>query len=104
MNAKFLEIRDRGTCIPALAISLSEADGPIARHAGFGSHRCIYLIALATEKASYDPYSRVWSGARTMPIAHQWIEQHYETLTDGQVVDVRVILEEATEPARSDCH
>lgn len=103
MTTKFLEIRDRGTCIPALAFYISEGDGPIARRAGFGEVGCVYLIALATEKAAYDPYSGVWGGARTMRVAHQWLSEHFAEVSDGQVVDVRVILGEATVPAPSDC-
>ena len=103
MTTKFLEIRDRNTCIPALAISVSANDGGIARRAGFGDHRCIYLVMLATERAAYDPYSSVWGSARTMRAAHQWLDEHFEAVADWQVLDVRVLLGEANEPAIAEC-
>ncbi len=103
MNSKFFEIRDRATCIPAMAFYISAEDGPIARRAGFGDVGCVYLIALATEKAAYDPYSDVWGGARTMHVAHNFITDHFDTLRHGQVIDVRVILGETTEPAVAEC-
>lgn len=95
---KFLEIRDRSTFIPALAIEVSAANGYLARRAGFESP-CIYLIALATQKCAYDPWS--W-GNRTMNTAHQLIEQNWLTLRTGDVVDVEFILGETSEPKRSE--
>ena len=103
MVHKFFEIRDRATCIPALAFSISADDGPIARRAGFGEVGCVYLVMLATEKAAYDPYSGVWGNARTMHVAHNFITEHFDTLRHGQVIDVRVILGEATEAAEAEC-
>lgn len=98
MTTKLLEIRDRGTFIPALAIEVSGADGYLMRRAGFQS-AIIYLIALATQKACYDPYN--W-GNRTMNTAHQYIEREWYTLNDGDVVDVEFILGETTDPKRSE--
>ncbi len=103
MNSKFFEIRDRATCIPAMAFYISAEDGPIARRAGFGEVGCVYLIALATEKAAYDPYSGVWGSARTMHVAHNFITEHFDTLRHGQVIDVRVILGETAETAVAEC-
>ncbi len=102
MTIKMFEIRDHATCIPALAFRISGDDGPIARRAGFGDVGCVYLVMLATEKAAYDPYSDVWGNARTMRHAHLYISEHFDDLQDGQVVDVRVILGEATEPAEAE--
>lgn len=103
MTTKFLEIRDRNTCIPALAFDISAVDGPVARRAGFGYTHCVYLVMLATERAAYDPYSAVWGDARTMRIAHQWLTDHFAEIETGAVLDVRVLLGEATEPARAEC-
>lgn len=99
MTHKLLEIRDRGTCIPALAIEVSGADGFLARRAGFGQTACIYLIALATQKCAYDPWS--W-GNRTMNTAHQHIERAWHQLNDGDVVDVQFLLGETTAPKVSE--
>jgi hypothetical protein len=91
MTVKLLEIRDRATCIPAMAVSIEGADGYIARRAGFES-RMIYVVMLATEKARYDPYH--WDNPRTMGNAHAYIQEHFDELQDGQVIDVEFILGE----------
>ena len=68
MTHKLLEIRDRGTFIPAMAIRVSGEDGYLMRRAGF-QNPMVYLIALATQKCAYDPYH--WPGnTRTMRHAH----------------------------------
>lgn len=91
-EVKLLEIRDRATFIPAMAIRVSGEDGWLMRRAGFESPM-VYLVALATERACYDPYT--W-GNRTMGNAHLWVEQHWYELNDGDVVDVEFILGETT--------
>lgn len=98
MTTKTLEIRDRGTFIPALAIQVSGDDGYLMRRAGF-KNPMVYLIALATEKAKYDPYN--WDN-RTMKTAHLFIEEHFSELTDGQVIDVEFILGERATPKPSE--
>lgn len=98
MTTKLLEIRDRHTFIPALAIQVSGADGYLLRRAGFESPM-VYLIALATQRCQYDPFS--W-GNRTMNTAHQYIEAHWDALADGDVVDVEFVLGETPTPKRSE--
>lgn len=92
MTPRLLEIRDKGTCIPALAIQVSGDDGYLMRRAGF-QNPMIYLIALATQQCGYDPWG--W-GDRTFHTAHFYIEQHWDLLTDGAVVDVEFILGETS--------
>ncbi len=91
MKTKLIEIRDAATFIPALAIQVSGADGYLLRRAGFGDHPCVYLVKLATQDAKYDPYD--WDN-RTMTAAHEHIENNFELLADGEVVDVQFILGE----------
>ena len=71
------------------------------RREGFeDGHAVILGFYLAGERnSSADPYH--W-GARTMPNAHNYITENFDTLSDGDVVDVRVILGEATEAVKSD--
>jgi hypothetical protein len=97
-DVTLLEIRDSYTFVPAMAIRVSGADGYLMRRSGFGSPM-IYLIALATQKCGYDPFA--W-GNRTMNVAHQWIEAHFDTLQDGDVVDVQFILGETAAPKVSE--
>ena len=99
MTTKLLEIRDAATFIPALAIRMSREDGYLARRAGFGD-ACVYLIHLEGQKCAYDPYD--WTNNRTMCAAHQYIENEWESLKDGDVVDVQFILGETTAPKRSE--
>lgn len=100
MIVKLLEIRDSATTIPAMAIQVSGEDGYLMRRAGFQSPM-IYLIMLATQDCRYDPWG--WTGrGRTMNIAHQWIAQHFATLTDGEVVDVQFIIGETKAPKPSE--
>lgn len=98
MIVKLFEIRDRGTFIAALAIQVSGADGWLMRRAGFQSPM-IYLVALATERACYDPYN--W-GNRTMSTAHHRIVEDWDTLADGAVIDVEFIRGETDAPKRSE--
>lgn len=96
MTPKLFEICDRGTCIAALAIQVSGADGALMQRAGFNSPM-VYLIMLATEQAHYDPWA--WRN-RTMGTAHRYIAESFADLVDGQVVDVEYLLGETPEPKR----
>lgn len=95
---KFLEIRDAGTFIPALAVSMdamrweNPLDVWLLRRGGFGvSSECVFLCKLHTGGGEYDPYS--WhASSRTMQVAHEWIEKHFNELKSGDVVDVEFIL------------
>jgi hypothetical protein len=112
IEAKLLEIRDKGTCILALAMRMQASTaftgmGPSAIEHWFLHYRSGYpqdgssimLMCLSDGRATNDPYS--WPdrgmGMRTMGTAHDWIIDHYDELSDGDVVDVQVILGETTE-------
>ncbi len=109
MTFKTLEIRDSGTLISAMAISmLAENDA----QAYYVHDRCghpndgtsIVLMRLDDMLATNDPYewpSRVGS-TRTMPVAHQFIIENFTRLRDGDVVDVEFILGERSTPKRSE--
>lgn len=98
MITKTIEIRDRHTSIPALAIQVSGEDGYLLRRAGFQSPM-IYLIKLATQECRYDAYA--WHD-RTMKTAHHHVDEFFDELTDGAVVDVEFILGETTTPKQSE--
>jgi hypothetical protein len=97
-EVKLVEIRDSMTFVPAMAIQVSGEDGYLMRRAGFGN-AMVYLVLLATEKARYDPFN--WD-TRTISVVHQWIEAHWDTVKDGDVVDVQFILGETQEPKVSE--
>ena len=41
---------------------------------------------------------------RTMPVAHDWIINHFDELRDGAVVDVQFILLETTAPKEAELY
>jgi hypothetical protein len=100
MITKQLEIRDRATCVPALAIQVSGADGPLMQRAGFGEIPMIYLVKLATSECRYDPWA--WHD-RTLHVAHFYIAERFTDLSDGDVVDVEFILGETEAPKPPEC-
>jgi hypothetical protein len=110
MEAKTIEIRDRMTFIPALAVSLKP-----------GNLDDLYLLV----RGGYDvaPGSKVnyvvlwrlegggpmyWSPddwgdqPRTMKAAHEHIWLHWNEVESGDVVDVEFILGETDEPKVSE--
>ena len=103
MLIKFLEIRDKATCIPVIAIKMladTEIQHKYLWRCGYpldGSG--IVLMKLEDQKATSDPCE--WGG-RTMPIAHEYILKNFNTLKDGDVIDVRIYLGEAKTPAAAE--
>lgn len=107
METKFIEIRDEGTCIAAVAFRMAAHD-PIEQRFFY---RCGYpadgdgivLMDLYNQRATSDPYewAALGMGARTMPTVHNWLcaPENWRSVRSGQVVDVRVIRGEAKEPA-----
>ena len=103
IESKVLEIRDEGTFIGVLAIRMLGAN-PIQayylRRCGYPADgSSIMLMLLADGRATNDPYE--WParglGQRTMGNAHNWIIDHFNELSDGDVVDVQVIIGETKE-------
>lgn len=110
MRAKTFEIRDAWTFIPALAVKLcpdTEDDRYLLARAGFGRTRAeqsqyIYLMRISggVGTATSDPHE--WISSRTMHEAHKYIEQHFDSLASGAVIDVQYILGETQQPKRSE--
>ena len=106
MFMKCVEIRDHATCIPAIAFKMIAADAiedSFLWCCGYprdGSG--VVLMKLHDQRAHSDPYD--WVGNRTMRVAHLWIEQWWDRIESGDVVDVRVILGETAVPASPEIH
>ena len=118
MQAKALEVRDEGTFIPVLAVDMNPrrgGDDPmddgvfdrqryLLRRCGYPCDRRPNVIVTRLDgngQATNDPYS--WKGgARTWPIAHNYIIENWDRLKDGDVVDVSFILGETTAPKVSE--
>lgn len=108
MKTKVLELRDSGTFIALLAVDMN----PTEQGELYLLMRCGYAsdgepnIAITRLDANgspcwNDPYG--WQGgARTFPIAHNYIIEHWNELTNGDVVDVEWILGERTTPKQSE--
>lgn len=111
MDVKLIEVRDEGTFVPVLAVRLrprSEQERWLLARAGYGRSpdeqgRYVVLVRIVggTTSASYDPHS--WGGgARTMPVAHQHLIDHWGEYDSGDVLDVEHVLGITAEPKRSE--
>jgi hypothetical protein len=107
LKTKLFEIRDRATFIPCIGIWIDTRDSDVnaefylIRRAGYDE---AYPLLLLTRldgggKAQYDAYD--W-GDRTMQVAHDYIQNHWDELQSGDVVDVEFILGETTTPKESE--
>ena len=107
MIAKAFEVRDSATFIPVLAVKMEgncNEQRYLLRRAGYGggTEALIMLTRLdGGGKAEYDPYE--WPREpRTMPVAHQYISEHFDQLLNGAVVDVEFILGLTAKPKVSE--
>ncbi len=101
MKAKTLELRDRATFIPLLAVDINpdnEQQRYLMRRVGYpcnGEPNVIVTRLSGDGQATNDPYG--WpTDSRSFPVAHNWIIDHWDELADGDVVDVEFILCETT--------
>lgn len=100
MEIKVLEIRDKMTFIPVICIRpVPENEGQryLLRRDGYSGsadESCIIMIDAQCRGCSYDPHE--WDGSRTKGIAHSFIRESWDFLTDGDVIDVEYILGETT--------
>jgi hypothetical protein len=112
MICKAFEIRDEGTHIPALAIKLLPHDKRerlILARAGYGDditlQGChILLMRLgdvgSPSLATTNPIRH--RGGRTMKHAHFYIEEFFDLLPSGSVIDVQYVLGETHAPCVSE--
>ena len=96
---KLIEIRDRATLIPALAVRVNNVGDSLLWRAGFPEEPMVLLIHLVSMKSQCDPYS--W-GDRTMHCSHLHILDHWNEVQDGGIVDVEFILHETSKPKESE--
>jgi hypothetical protein len=105
MKAKALEIRDRATFLPALAVDmnpLTVGEHYLLRRVGYpcdGSPNILLTRLSGEGQATNDPF--VW-GDRTFQVAHEYILKNWDGLVNGDVVDVEFILGETTQPKLSE--
>ncbi len=105
METKILEIRDRATFIPVLAVNMNSYDATeryFLSRCGYpldGEPNIMITHLNADRLASNDPCQ--W-GDRTYSTAHEYIIEHWSELVSGDVVDVEFILKETDHPKRSE--
>lgn len=104
MEIKIIEIRDRATYIPVLAIKMISKN-PVEKYhlgrAGYGEeYPLVMLIKIDGAEAQYDPFK--WNCKRTMFCSHQYIQKNYDKLKTGDVVDIEFILGEKPKPKKSE--
>ena len=102
MKTKLFEIRDRGTFMSAMA-TLAKGDDRHEQYlllsSGFGHiSPLVILHFLELNEGHWDAYH--W-GDRTKHTAHKYIQQNWDALNSGDVIDVEYILGETTEPKMS---
>jgi len=99
-RVKYLEIRDRLTCVKAFAFKLPRELPALARAAGFGKP-AVFFGKLDGTDVTYDPFKHKPVG-RTMKEAHLWLRDNYDSVESGDVIDVEYILGETDEPKESE--
>lgn len=104
MEVKLIEIRDKGTFIPAMAIRLYADEGTpdhwLLRRAGYDATQIenefaepyIILAKLDGLEAHYDPFD--WPNRRTMGTVHRHLIELWDEIKSGDVIDVEFILGE----------
>ena len=102
MEVKLLEVRDRATFISVAAMKLfarNETEQWLIYRAGYSQslsrqQKYVLLFRLDCEgqAITYDPYR--WRGSRTMREAHLWLQEHFDEVTSGDVLDIEYILGE----------
>jgi hypothetical protein len=104
MQVKILEVRDRMTFLPVMAVLVRPTNFNqeyLLRRAGFITlDTYVVLTKLTDLKTAYDE-DYGW-GDRTMTTAHKYIHENWDKLADGAVVDVEFILGETSEPKQSE--
>jgi hypothetical protein len=107
MKVKVLEIRDKATFIPVMGINIrpeNEDQKYLLGRAGYGvtadaQGGYIILVKMTGDivTANHDPFSWGSPTIRTMQIAHKHIIDNWDSLSDGDVIDVEYILYETKE-------
>ena len=95
MQMKSIEIRDHRTFIPAMAIKLHPENESEQYNV-----LLMLLVRMDGTACANDPHS--WPSPRTMSVAHAWLEQHFDEVKDGDVIDVQFIIGETQEPKKSE--
>lgn len=107
METKCFEVRDRGTFIPVIATKVNSAipgaERFLMRRSGFQvNDEHVIIINLVDFRTCYSPYD--WNSTRTMKHAHIHIQDNFDKLLPGAVIDVEYILGETDKPRESELY
>ena len=105
-NMLILEVRDAATFIPVIAIrttSDNDQEAWLMRACGWAKegNDVMLLRADGTGEIKRSPFDHP-VGARTMPVAHRYIADHWDELNPGDIVDVEFILGLSDTPKQSE--
>lgn len=111
MIAKLIEVRDKGTFMPCVAIKCLPANEPerfLLARGGYGrtpARQSEYILFGKIDgsdigKLTYDVHAH--GSTRTMQVAHQYVIDHFDELEPGAVVCVEHILGERPVPKESE--
>jgi hypothetical protein len=93
MQVKTFEIRDAGTFIPCIGISMTPEDADtrdLLARAGYRNTFCVLFGRMSGGTFCSNPAA--WEQTpRAMPTAHKYVEEHWHELRSGQVIDVEQI-------------
>lgn len=99
-NFKYLEVRDRATCMAVLAIKVdgtTKAEREIIYWSGHGG----FILMVDLAKPHLERGHEYWGRQeRTRTQAHKYIENNWDKLKSGDVLDVEFILGESKKPKK----
>lgn len=107
METKLFEVRDRMTFLAVICIKLTstnEAERYLLAMSGYGlstesQTKYVLMGKLRTGDLKCCPADQEgYPGVRTMWMAHQHIQKHWDALTSGDTIDMEFILGESAEP------
>jgi hypothetical protein len=105
MEIKTLEVRDRATFIPVIAVRVvprSSSEKYLWNRAGFNTDSGSSLILLGRiNDLHLEFFPPVWSN-RTMSTVHEYLQNSWDEVETGQVLDVEFILGETDKPKTSE--
>ena len=107
---KLFEIRDKCTFMPFMAFKMYseiEQERWLMGRAGYGrtpSEHKQYIFFAPIDGSVFSKIAFDWSdwGDRTRARAHRFIEEHFDELESGAVIDVEFILGESAAPKISE--
>lgn len=104
MITKMFEVFDRQTHLAIMATKLHSTNIKekwLLKQEGFWGEPLIMVSVFYGENIISECMDLHWTRARTIRNAHHYINEHFDELESGDVIDVRFILGEQNEPEKS---